>query len=44
MYDKLTLVGLPPSVVIAAIGLGLLAVVATFINAGIEAAKLGMLG
>lgn len=35
---------MPANVTIAAIGLGFVAVVAFFINAGIEAAKLGMLG
>jgi len=44
MYDKFTLVGLPPSVVIASIGLGFVAVVAVFINVGIEAAQLRLLG
>jgi len=34
----------PTNVIIAAIGLGLLAVVAIAINAGIEAAQLRMLG
>ena len=44
MYDKFTLVRLPANVWLAIVGLGFLAVVAHFINAGIEAARLGMLG